>query len=135
MAYWRATRHLDVPMTYRCHACGYTAAVAVRGRGVATGRAPGQQLSSRAYEGAVKNAEMRCELAPCPRCGKRRFTLFAKSVRNTTLLLLAFVAVCAAAHYVSDPREFVYELGTTVAIGFAFELRASRSAVTFADSG
>jgi hypothetical protein len=50
---------------------------------------------------------------------------------------------------VSDPREFVYELGTTaaiygvlaalilvgIAIGYAFELRASRSAATFADGG
>ena len=107
---------IDVPLTFECAGCGFTSPVTVRGRGFASGPWATEGLSERSQADAVKTARMRCELAPCPVCGLRRFDLLKKTVRMTVAYLVAFIAVCAAVYYVSDSRSFMHDLGTVVAL-------------------
>jgi hypothetical protein len=107
---------MEVALSFECNGCGFSSPVQVLGRGFANGPWETEGLSERAHASAVKSARMRCELAPCPVCGQRRFDLFRRAATTTIVFLVAFVAVCAGVYYVSDSRSFMHDLGTTVAL-------------------
>jgi hypothetical protein len=110
-------REIDISMQFECGGCGFSAPVSVRGRGFATGALSGEGLSAQAQQGALKNARMRCELTPCPRCGQRSFATFRRSIVRDYGLVAAFVALVIVVQYVADARTFEgAQLGVAVAI-------------------
>jgi hypothetical protein len=109
-------REIEVSLQFQCGGCGFTAPTLVRGRGLASGPVSGEGLSRRAHDDALKNARMRCELTPCPRCGRRAYTELRRALVRTCVTLVAFIAVCAIVNYASDTRAFERNLGTVVAI-------------------
>jgi uncharacterized membrane protein len=141
---WIERREIDVTLPFECP-CGHSAMVVARGRGIVSGMFPTEGLSRSAQFAATLNAQMRCELTPCPSCGKRRFTMFWKNLRNTTFFMIAFVLVCAAIQWMSDTREFEHELETSIivyacllgamlaclGIAYLLELRSARGKVRF----
>lgn len=54
----------------------------------------------------MSNAEMRCELTPCPRCGRRKFEVFRRRLVKNFGGAAAFVAFVVFFQYVSDANTF-----------------------------
>lgn len=142
--YWQQTTSGDFPLPYECHGCRLMIDVVVSARGVANALSRGQQLSDRAMANARKNAEMRCELWPCPHCGTRRYTMWrAAWIKMSIITVLATVGGLWLYQLVSNSRNLrhlfdrdlwmlagvVGILELVIAGAMLYELRAAKTSV------
>jgi DNA-directed RNA polymerase subunit RPC12/RpoP len=139
--HFRATVKTEVPVEYECHECSLMMDVLVKTRGAATGMWPGQALKERAMDLAVKAAEMRAELWPCPHCGTRRLDMWRQSFIRVVLLIPFLVAGIWLIEYFADPWLAKQDYNLWIYLGvflffellcvgaMLYELRAAKTAV------
>lgn len=134
-----ATARLEFIMGYACSACRWTGRGVVQGRGSAEGSSPGEYLSEAAQGRALKNAEMRCELARCPGCGKRGWSSFLDAWGRLARGVLLVPAICLVSMLIGERNHLegqlsgflwmtgalagLLELGVLMVL--AFDLRAA----------
>lgn len=86
---------------FQCPSCGYTSQAVAAGEGYGSARHEGWSSSSgtaqlaqdQAMEGSLKSARELVNLAPCPRCHKRRFGRVLKHV-FITFLITTLIGSC-----------------------------------------
>jgi len=135
---------VEVPLRYGCRKCGFETDVLVRGRGIASAMMSGEELDENAKAAALKSAEGRCALWPCPRCGKRSYARWAWFWVTLAALMLVimgpgmflFIWVVGPEGLHQHPEIGIVILAILnalaqigVAIQMLVELRASRYAV------
>ncbi|APR78214.1 Hypothetical protein A7982_03561 [Minicystis rosea] len=110
-------------MGYSCAGCGWMGRAAVQGRGFASSKRAGEHLSEAAQAAALRNAEMRCELARCPGCGRRGWGTFLRAWGRNVAIYLGVTAALALVGWVrirgSDWWWVVAFLGVVFQVGLA----------------
>jgi hypothetical protein len=138
---YEATARLTFTTGYACARCGFTGRGVVQGRGFARGRTANEQLSEAAQAAALQSAEMRCELARCPRCGKRGWGAFLQTWGKNAFACAAVAALVAVGGWMRfDKTDWVWiglglagVLQVVLAIVFAFDLLAATRVRFLAD--